>query len=151
MNVKKSLRETHSPAVRLALISLVLCGLVFPLVVTGFAQVLFPSQANGSQVNFHNRTVGSDLIAQNFTRPIYFQPRNDSASGVDPHITLDDANSQIPRISMATGGKVTTSDLQSIVNQNIEGKWWIFGSPYVNVLRLNLILANRYSALYGYP
>jgi potassium-transporting ATPase KdpC subunit len=150
-DLMKSLRETQSPAIRLAVFSLILCGLVFPLAVTGFAQILFPAQANGSLVHLHNRTVGSDLIAQNFSRAIFFQPRNNSASGVDPHITLDDAYSQIPRISAATGGTVTTASLKNIVDQNVEGKWWIFGDPYVNVLRLNVILVNSYPAVYNIP
>ncbi|HZD12375.1 MAG TPA: potassium-transporting ATPase subunit C [Candidatus Binatus sp.] len=145
----KIIRETESPAVRLALVSLILCGLVFPLVVTGFAQALFPAQANGSLDGFHNRTIGSDLIAQDFNRSNFFQPRSDSASGVDPHITLDDAYSQIPRISAATNGTVTTRVLENIVNQNVEGRWWIFGSPYVNVLRLNIILVDQYPTVYN--
>src|SRR3989475_5751378 len=60
--------------------SLVICGIVFPLVITGFAQLIFPSQANGSLVRFHGKTVGSCLIAQNFSLPIFFHPLNDSPS-----------------------------------------------------------------------
>jgi len=118
--------------------SLLLCGLVFPLVITGFAQLIFPSQANGSLVQLHGKAVGSSLIAQNFSKPIFFHPRNDSASGVDPDITVQDAQSQISRINSATGISVET--LQQVVNQNEEGTFWIFGTPYVNVLRLNLAL-----------
>jgi len=138
MKITRRLRQNSGPAIRLALISLILCGLVFPLVITGFAQLIFPSQANGSLVQLHGKPVGSSLIAQNFSKPIFFHPRNDSASGVDPDITFQDAQSQIPRISSATGISVDT--LQQIVNQNAEGTFWIFGTPYVNVLRLNLAL-----------
>jgi K+-transporting ATPase ATPase C chain len=141
MNLKRELRQATGPAVRLAVISLVLCGLLFPLVITGFAQILFPSQANGDLVQFHGRNVGSNLIAQNFSLAIFFHPRNDSASGVDPDITVQDAYSQIPRIASATD---TSADmLQQIVNQNEEGTFWIFGTPYVNVLRLNIALINQ--------
>lgn len=138
MKVKRGLRRNYSPAIRLAIISLILCGLVFPLVITGFAQLIFPSQANGSVVQLHGKPIGSSLIAQTFSLPIFFHPRNDSASGVDPDITVQDANSQIPRISSATG--ISTDTLQQIVNHNEEGTFWIFGTPYVNVLRLNLAL-----------
>jgi len=138
LNFKRELRQIYAPAARLAVISLVLCGLVFPLVITGIAQVFFPSQANGSLVQFHGKNVGSSLIAQNFSLPIFFHPRNDSASGVDPDITVQDAFSQIPRISSAANIPVDT--LQQIVSQNEEGSFWIFGTPYVNVLRLNLVL-----------
>src|SRR5712664_4285226 len=138
LNLKQEFRQIYGPAARLAVISLVLCGLVFPLAVTGIAQVFLPSQANGSLVQFHDKTIGSSLIAQNFSLPIFFHPRNDSASGVDPDITVQDAYSQIPRISSATG--ISVDMLQQIVNQNEEGTFWIFGTPYVNVLRLNLAL-----------
>ena len=138
LNIKQELKQNYSPAARLAVISLVLCGLMFPLVITGIAQVFFPSQANGSLVQFHGKNVGSSLIAQNFSLPIFFHTRNDSASGVDPDITVQDAYSQIPRISTVTG--ISVDMLRQIVNENEEGTFWIFGSPYVNVLRINLVL-----------
>src|SRR5438309_11892655 len=98
MKVRRELRRNYGPAIRLAVISLVLCGLVFPLVITGFAQLIFPSQANGSLVQFHGKTVGSSLIAQNFSLPIFFHARNVSASGVDHDFTLQVAYSQIQRM-----------------------------------------------------
>ncbi len=136
------------PAVRLAIVSLVLCGLIFPLLVTGFAQVLLPYQANGDIVQFKGRNAGSVLIAQNFASPMFFHPRNasDSASGVDPDITVQDAYSQIPRIQAATG--ITSDALRHIVDQNVERTIWIAGEPYVNVLKLNLILAQSYPSVY---
>jgi K+-transporting ATPase ATPase C chain len=147
MKVRRELRQNYRPAIRLAVISLILCGLVFPLVITGFAQLIFPSQANGSLVQFHGKAVGSSLIAQNFSLPIFFHPRNDSASGVDPNITVQDAYSQIPRISSAAG--ISVSMLQQIVNQNEEGTFWIFGNPYVNVLRLDLALIQTNNPAYN--
>jgi K+-transporting ATPase ATPase C chain len=146
LKIKRELLQNYGPAARLAVISLVLCGLVFPLVITGFAQVLFPYQANGDIVQFHGRNVGSNLIAQNFGLPIFFHSQNDSASGVDPDITVQDAYSQIPRISSAT--VISVEMLQQIVNQNEEGTFWIFGTPYVNVLRLNLALIQTNNAAY---
>jgi len=146
LNFQRELGQTYGPAARLAVISLVLCGLVFPLVVTGIAQVFFPSQANGSLVRFNGKNVGSSLIAQNFSLPIFFHPRNDSASGVDPDITVQDAYSQIPRINSATS--ISVDMLQQIVNQNEEGTFWIFGSPYVNVLSINLVLIQTNSSAY---
>jgi len=146
LNVKQELRQNSGPAIRLAIISLILCGVVFPLVITGFAQSIFPFQANGSLVQFHGKTVGSSLIAQNFNLPIFFHGRNDSASGVDPDITVQDAYSQISRIASTTG--ISADMLQQIVNQNEEGMFWIFGTPYVNVLRLNLALIQTNNAAY---
>jgi len=146
VKITRKLRQNCAPAIRLAVMSLLLCGLVFPLVLTGFAQLIFPSQANGSLVQLHGKAVGSSLIAQNFSKPIFFHPRNDSASGVDPDITVQDAQSQISRINSATGISVET--LQQVVNQNEEGTFWIFGTPYVNVLRLNLALIRTNNAAY---
>ena len=148
-DIRKEFQGKYGPALRLAIVSLVLCGLVFPLVVTGFAQAFFPSQAKGSLVQINGKTVGSSLIAQEFNGPVFFHPRNQtlSASGVDPDITLQDALSQIPRISAATN--ISTTTLQQIVNQNEEGSWWIFGSPYVNVLRLNIALIQTGNPAYS--
>jgi potassium-transporting ATPase KdpC subunit len=134
-------------AITLALLSLLICGIIFPLVVTGLAQVLFPDQANGEIIQINGHPVGSNLIAQNFTLYIFFHPRNDSASGVDPDITLQDAYSQIPRIENATG--IPADTLKTIINQNIEGVYWIFGSPYVNVLHINLVLVKAYPSVYS--
>ncbi len=139
-------KKNGGPAFRLAVVSLVLCGLVFPLVLTGLAQVLLPSQANGSLVDLKGKAVGSDLIAQSFNQPFFFHPRNNSASGVDPHITLEDALSQIPRIADATN--LTSDAISRIVNQNVERTLWWFGDPYVNVLRLNLALIQDYESVY---
>ncbi len=130
----------------MALVSLLICGLIFPLVVTGLAQAFMPFQANGEIVQLNGRNVGSYLIDNNFTLPIFFHARNDSASGVDPDITLQNAYSQIPRISNATG--IPSSVLTQLVNGNVEGTFWIFGSPYVNVLKLNLLLMQTYPAAY---
>lgn len=72
-------------ALRMTVATLVLLGLLYPLAMTGLAQVLFPHRANGSLVkNAAGEVVGSALIAQPFTRPEYFQPRPSAAgSGYD--------------------------------------------------------------------
>ena len=135
------------PIIGLAVVSLLICGLLFPLFVTGIAQVFFPYQANGEIVQLNVKPIGSNLIAQTFTLPVFFHPRNDSASGVDPDITLQDAYTQIPTISNATG--IPADSLTSIINQNQEGTLWIFGSPYVNVLKINVELINQYPSIYS--
>ena len=151
MSIKNEVKRNYGPALRLAIISLLICGLVFPLVVTGFAQVLLHDQANGSlaHLNGNNgRTIGSYVIAQNFSQPFFFHSRNVtlSASGVDPDITLQDALSQIPRISAATN--ISQGGLSNIVNQNIERTSFVFGDEYVNVLRVNIALIRAYQSTY---
>jgi K+-transporting ATPase ATPase C chain len=65
---------------RACLVTLLLTGLLYPLTVTGLAQLLFPTEANGSLVtDERGRTVGSALLAQGFTRPAYLWPRPSAA------------------------------------------------------------------------
>jgi len=146
LNVSEKEKPSYRPALGIAIISLLICGLFFPLLITGLAQVFMPYQANGEIVQLKGHDVGSNLIAQNFSSPVFFHPRNDSASGVDPDISLQDAYSQLRRIRNATG--ISLSALKIIVDQNVEGTFWIFGSPYLNVLRLNLILIKTYLTIY---
>lgn len=68
-----------SIAIRLLLVSILLMGVAYPLVITGISQVVFPKQANGSLIKSGNRVIGSELIGQQFTRPVYFHPRPSAA------------------------------------------------------------------------
>src|SRR5712664_4142222 len=72
------------PGLRLTIIFTVLTGLLYPAVMTGVSELIFPKQANGSLVTLNDKVVGSSLIGQNFTKPEYFHPRSSSAgSGYD--------------------------------------------------------------------
>ena len=148
----ESKNPNYRPVIGVALVSLLLCGLFFPLLITGIAQAILPYQANGDLAKLDGRVVGSYLIDNGFTLPVFFHTRNEtnplteSASLVDPDITLGQAYSQIPAISQATG--ISQSNLTTIVNSNAEGTIWVFGSPYVDVLNLNLILISEYPSVY---
>jgi potassium-transporting ATPase KdpC subunit len=67
------------PAVMGVLVFTVLCGLIFPAVITGIAQAVFPHRANGSLITQDSRVVGSELIGQAFTDPKYFHSRPSAA------------------------------------------------------------------------
>jgi len=146
-------RGVYRPVIAIALISLVVCGLLFPLVVTGIAQVAFPYQANGSQARLDNRTVGSYSIDNGFTLPIFFHGRNEtnpmtaSASSVDPDITVQDALAQVPRIHNATG--ISSGDLTKLVTSHVQYTLFFTGDQYVNVLALNLALISGYPKVYA--
>jgi len=73
-------------AIRITLVLLLLVSGVYPLVVWGLSQVAFKHQANGSLLtNAQGQVVGSELLAQGFTKPEYFHPRPSAAgSGYDP-------------------------------------------------------------------
>jgi len=72
--------KTMTIALRMTIVTLVLTGLLYPFVITGLAQVLFPWRANGSLITDEKgQVVGSELIAQGFSNPAYFQPRPSAA------------------------------------------------------------------------
>jgi potassium-transporting ATPase KdpC subunit len=199
-----------------------LCGVLYPLVITGVGQVAFPGNANGQQVSVHGRLVGSKLIGQSFADPVvkhgkpvldkngnpvtvpdprYFQTRpsgttpadnaagsafgnygpnstvteqaiaaniqayiqlngryrpggltaaevpvdaaDTSASGVDPDISVANANIQAYRIAAIR--HLPVPEVRRLISTYTGGRGLGFsGEPTVNVLELNLAL-NRVS------
>ena len=73
-------------AVLYTVVTTVLFGIMYPLVVTGLAQVIFPRQANGELIRSGDKLVGSSLLGQPFTAPGYFWSRPSAAgtAGYDP-------------------------------------------------------------------
>jgi K+-transporting ATPase ATPase C chain len=176
-------------SVLMTLVTTVLFGLLFPLLVTGLAQILFPKQANGELLTRNGRLVGSSLIGQSFSSPGYFhsrpssagtgydagnssgsnlgptnqslivrvqgdadrlQPENPGAaipidllttsgSGLDPHISPEAAEFQVPRIAKERG--LSPDTIREAIRQHTEARQFGFlGEARVNVLELNLTL-----------
>ncbi|GKS63597.1 potassium-transporting ATPase KdpC subunit [Nitrospira sp.] len=74
------MKDQIRPALTMLLILTVLTGLVYPLTVTGLAQLFFPDQANGSLIVREGKVIGSKLIGQYFDKPEYFWSRPSSTS-----------------------------------------------------------------------
>jgi potassium-transporting ATPase KdpC subunit len=79
------MRRHLDTAIRMTILTAILLGLLYPLAVTGVAQLVFPGAAGGSMVRAGGRTIGSALIAQAFTEPKYFwsRPSTAGAGGYD--------------------------------------------------------------------
>jgi K+-transporting ATPase ATPase C chain len=185
------------PAILATLLLAVVCSGLYPLIVFGISQLLFPDQANGSLIVDRNGTVrGSKLLGQNFSDPKYFHPRPSSAgngydaansggsnlgptsqklkdtiqdrikayraennlndtepvpadavtasgSGLDPEISVSNAELQVSRVAKARG--LTEDKVRELVQRNTHGRdLGVFGDPGVNVLQLNLALDQQH-------
>jgi K+-transporting ATPase ATPase C chain len=97
-------------AIKVTLVTALLLGVAYPLLVTGLARLLFPRQAAGSLIRSNGKVVGSALIGQKFTRPEYFHGRP-SGAGTDGYDAL------------ASGGPnlgPTNTKLVELVHQHVK-------------------------------
>ena len=176
-------------AIWFTLVTTVIFGLIYPLAITGMAQMLFHDRANGQLIQKDGKLVGSRIIGQSFSGPGYFHSRlsnagtgydatasggsnlaptnknllervngdvqklhaenpnaaipvdlvTTSGSGLDPDISPDGAEFQIPRVARSRGLK--EDEVRRLVHNHTKGRDLEFlGEPRVNVLELNLEL-----------
>lgn len=172
-------------AIKSFIIFSILLGLIYPLAITGIAQVAFPQKANGSLIVENGKIIGSSLIGQKFDKPEYFNSRPSavdynssgsgasnlgpsskklveqvktrieklgqkgthlpadmilaSASGLDPHISVDNAKLQAKRVAKIRDLQILKLD-ELISNNTDSGFLGLWGQDGVNVLKLNLAL-----------
>lgn len=113
-NGRRAILRQLRPAILLTLLLTLIAGILYPLVTTGVAQALFPSQANGSLVYQNGKPVGSSLIGQYWTQPQYFHGR--------PSATLNLQGTPAPYQADNSGGSnlgPTNSALTQTVQQRI--------------------------------
>lgn len=213
--MKEFLHGTRQ-AVLVTVVLMLICGLLFPCLLTGLSSVIFPHQAGGSLITVNGMAVGAEHVGQEFTQDCYMWSRpsayhynvytegedgakyyNDgtefgglasgsnnyapsnpalverveadmetfleknpeikrediptdlltaSGSGLDPHISPESAQIQIPRIAQASG--LSEESLQEVVKRNTAGKLLgVFGEETVNVLKVNIEIAQAMGTL----
>ncbi|MCR8632556.1 potassium-transporting ATPase subunit KdpC [Paenibacillus radicis (ex Xue et al. 2023)] len=121
-------------AIRASLVFIVLCGIVYPLVCTGIAQVLMPGKANGSMIyNSKGEIVGSELIGQKVTDPKFFEGR---VSSIDYKAEASGTNNYAP----------SNPDMLKRTQESIES--WKANNPDVPISKLPIgLITNSGSGL----
>jgi potassium-transporting ATPase KdpC subunit len=151
-DVKILLRLNWRPSLRIVVLMILACGIAYPLLLVLVGDLTLPFQSTGSMLMLDGKVVGSKLIAQEFKsdKLFHIRPAANSTSTLDPHITPEDAYSQIPRITMATG--LPQSTLKTAIQFNVEknkvSNVLVFAPDYVNVLEVNMDLISGYPDIY---
>jgi K+-transporting ATPase ATPase C chain len=102
------------PGLRLTLAFTILTGLLYPAVMTGISELIFPRQAKGSLVTVNGKVVGSSLIAQAFSKPEYFHPRPSfAANGYDA--TASGGTNLGPTSAKLLRGTIKVDDKKNVV------------------------------------
>jgi K+-transporting ATPase ATPase C chain len=150
--MRKLLLEHIRPCVTLLVIFAVVLMGAYPASLSVIDLAENPNGAVGSPLVCNGTVVGSSLVAQNISSPLFFHPRNASSSdsGVDPDITPAAADGQVASVSNATG--ISPSVLTYLIQQNInanENQNWFLAPNYVDVNALNLVLIQLYPHVYA--
>ncbi len=112
----EKVKETAPKALIFLLIMTLLCGVVFPLVVTGISQLLFPRQANGSIIEIDRKKYGSELLGQQFTGNEYLWGR---VMNIDTS-TFTDSEGNPVMYAGASNKTPAGEELEELVAQRVE-------------------------------
>jgi potassium-transporting ATPase KdpC subunit len=122
VNRLPTLVRQHIAALRALLVFTVICGIVYPVVMVGIAQLAFKNQADGSPVSYNGKVVGSSLLCQEFVGPKgnplpqYFQPRPSAAtSGASNDYGCDPGYSGAANLSASN--PVLTQQVEALQKQ----------------------------------
>ncbi len=214
----KNVLHSTRQAVFVTVVLLLICGLLFPVLLSGLSALFFPYQANGSLIDVDGKTVAAEHVGQEFLQDYYmwsrpsayhynvYQEQEDgtqtyqdgtefsglssgsnnyapsnpdlaerveediakfleknpdvkredipadlltaSGSGLDPHISPESAEIQIPRIAEASG--LSEQQVREIVKDHTDGKFLgVFGDETVNVVEVNIDLGIAMGLLGG--
>lgn len=106
------MRAYVRPAIMMTLLLTILTGLIYPGIVTGLAQLIFPYQANGSLITVNGRVIGSDLIGQYWTSARYFHGR--------PSATLSDDGSKAQPYNAENSGASNLGPTSKTLLQTVQ-------------------------------
>ena len=153
-SIRNLFRKNLGSSIRIVILMMLVAGIAYPLILTGIGQTILPFQSNGSVVTMDGKNpLGSILIGQEFTSPkfLHIRPAAQTASGVDPHITPEDAFAQAANVSASTGIPINT--IRTLLELNIERNkvenLIVFAPHYVNVLEVNMELVRQYPEVYA--
>jgi K+-transporting ATPase ATPase C chain len=111
------LREIR-PAIVLLVALMLITGLAYPLAITGIAETIFPSQAQGSLIEKDGKVVGSALIGQNFTEDKYFHGRPSATTAPDPQ----DSSKTVPApYNAANSGGANLGPTNKALIERVQG------------------------------
>jgi K+-transporting ATPase ATPase C chain len=122
--VEDKMKQHLNVAIRFTVVTTLLFGLAYPLLVTGLSQLAFPKQANGSLIEQNGQVVGSRLIGQNFAGDKYFHSRpssagngydasSSSASNLGPtnKLLVDRVSQDVAKLQQENPGVAVPADL----------------------------------------